>query len=596
MLRNECSPWSGIRVHHPSEWMFIILRNAHLLVWVGVSWGISVKRKSDFRGAMQAKQYEKVAEVSRKLAPKWEPAAKFLEYWKARTEFDTVWKLLDLDACRKFGGSAFREVETKKTVGEEEIRYPYEDGKAVYEGALPVLIKIKEDVTRKQVAALKELEQLKTRVKKDVEHVCANMSPKTPVGNVVESFTADAMDAWQKAADSGIGEGMVLVGLRLQFGIGCPKDATKGEMLIRKAAVLEVGLAEFLCAIDGGTRDENEKGRWMLRAAEHGVIPAQASVGNYYINGNSSFPKDLAKGVMWHRRAAERGDASSQRELGIAYCLGQGVETNTGEGFRWIRKSADAGYSDGEYSLSTLYRTGIGTPENVAQAVYWCRKAAEHGNDGAQNDMGAFYMNGYGVQKDFMEAEKWLQKAVEQGNDMAKQNLEACRKGLEYEAEDAAKRKRMKDASTNSREQDTVVESPKITTVLRPTVGVILVSNEPSASSPISIKYSVEQLVPGGAIVDATQVITTTRYPTKKRTVREYSAIANFGKGGYKDKVVVEQLPAVTKTDTKNLGFVFVPGVRGRGDWTGSLYRKGTVQVTDADGDRHNYPQYVPGR
>jgi hypothetical protein len=116
-----------------------------LVIWGGCSLGIRMKQKSDYRNALSTKNYEEVARISITLAPKWEPAAKFLEYWKARQAFESVLKEADLVTFSQGGGEKWAEVESQKQLGEECVSHSsrYQEGKNAYAAALAKFNEIK---------------------------------------------------------------------------------------------------------------------------------------------------------------------------------------------------------------------------------------------------------------------------------------------------------------------------------------------------------------------------------------------------------------------------------------------------------------------
>ena len=77
-----------------------------------------------------------------------------------------------------------------------------------------------------------------------------------------------------------------------------------------------------------------------------------------------------------------------------------------------IRKAAERGDAAAQYNLGAAYTKGYGVPQDYAQAVYWTRKAAEHGNADAQYNLGVDYHNGQGVPQDYAEAYIWYDLAA----------------------------------------------------------------------------------------------------------------------------------------------------------------------------------------
>ncbi|TVQ81961.1 MAG: sel1 repeat family protein [Micavibrio sp.] len=51
-------------------------------------------------------------------------------------------------------------------------------------------------------------------------------------------------------------------------------------------------------------------------------------------------PQDYTKAVKWYRKAAERGNASAQNNLGVMYREGQGVAQDYAEAFFWFSLAA----------------------------------------------------------------------------------------------------------------------------------------------------------------------------------------------------------------------------------------------------------------
>jgi TPR repeat protein len=115
------------------------------------------------------------------------------------------------------------------------------------------------------------------------------------------------------------------------------------------------------------------------------------------------------------RRAAEKGNAFAQWNLGIRYETGIGVEKDPREAAKWYRKAAEKGYAKAQFSLGVCYAYGKGVDRDEREAVKWLRKAAEQGYAPAQYHLGKCYSNGVGVEQDRSEAVKWWRKAADQG-------------------------------------------------------------------------------------------------------------------------------------------------------------------------------------
>ncbi len=114
----------------------------------------------------------------------------------------------------------------------------------------------------------------------------------------------------------------------------------------------------------------------------------------------SNYPEML----KWYRKAAEQGDAPSQRELGYCYVAGRGVEKDPVEAAKWLRKAAEQGDARAQYGLGELYSTCDAVGKNDAEAVKWFIKSAEQGDKGAQMALAKFYSSGRVVKKDMQVA------------------------------------------------------------------------------------------------------------------------------------------------------------------------------------------------
>jgi TPR repeat protein len=83
-------------------------------------------------------------------------------------------------------------------------------------------------------------------------------------------------------------------------------------------------------------------------------------------------PHDPGRGTEWYRRAADRGHAEAQYNLGFMYLLGEGVPSDSAEGLRWLRLAADQGDVSSFLLLADLYRYGrYGVTLNNTQADQW---------------------------------------------------------------------------------------------------------------------------------------------------------------------------------------------------------------------------------
>ena len=75
--------------------------------------------------------------------------------------------------------------------------------------------------------------------------------------------------------------------------------------------------------------------------------------------------QDYSEAVKWFRKAADRSDALSQRDLGIAYYNGHGVPQDFAEAVKWYRRAAEQGNAQAQDNLGSCYRKGDGVTDKI---------------------------------------------------------------------------------------------------------------------------------------------------------------------------------------------------------------------------------------
>lgn len=84
---------------------------------------------------------------------------------------------------------------------------------------------------------------------------------------------------------------------------------------------------------------------------------------------------DLKNKFIWLLKAAEKGDAGSQNDIGVAYALGQGVPADAKKAVEWYEKAAAQGNAYGLSNMANRYYNGTyPCTKNTAKAKdYWIR-------------------------------------------------------------------------------------------------------------------------------------------------------------------------------------------------------------------------------
>lgn len=125
---------------------------------------------------------------------------------------------------------------------------------------------------------------------------------------------------------------------------------------------------------------------------------------------------DTEKAIQHYERAATRGHAQAQLQLGIIYHLGERVPQDEAKAVEWYQKAADQDIDLAQFILGSLYYTGQGVPKDDVKAALFWQKAADQGYITAKVNLGVMYFNGEGVSKDNVKAISLWQQAADQGD------------------------------------------------------------------------------------------------------------------------------------------------------------------------------------
>ena len=170
-------------------------------------------------------------------------------------------------------------------------------------------------------------------------------------------------------------------------------------------------------------RNDKEKAfKWFEKAAKKGYAKAQLELG-YYYKGDGGVFAEWDKAFFWFRMAAESGDTNALFETGCCYWFGRGTNVEKTKAFEYWQKAADKEHAGAQFNLGVCYEKGEGVVKDMQKAVGWYGKAAEQGDADAQFNLGVCYHLGEGVEKDMQKAVVWYRKSAEQGDADAQFNL-----------------------------------------------------------------------------------------------------------------------------------------------------------------------------
>ncbi len=154
----------------------------------------------------------------------------------------------------------------------------------------------------------------------------------------------------------------------------------------------------------------------LLARAEQGDVEAQRELGVRYFRGEG-VERDPLTAALWLGRAAEQGDADAQNKLGFLYARGVGVARDETLAARWYRRAAAQGDAKGQYNLGLAYEAGSGVEQSQKEAVEWWRRAAAQGHREALIKLAIAYARGEGVRRDPARAFFFAEIVVERLSD-----------------------------------------------------------------------------------------------------------------------------------------------------------------------------------
>lgn len=140
-----------------------------------------------------------------------------------------------------------------------------------------------------------------------------------------------------------------------------------------KLALIFLTASPCLLAADPSPADAAIKA-----AADKGNPSAEGTVAGWYLDGLDGHAKDPVEAASWFRKAANQGDAVSQRQLGQLYVAGNGVTRDYSQALVWFLKAANQGDPRACVWVGVACEQGIaGMPKDKAKAIEWYKKAGD---------------------------------------------------------------------------------------------------------------------------------------------------------------------------------------------------------------------------
>ncbi|KAF8945228.1 hypothetical protein BGZ47_003057 [Haplosporangium gracile] len=186
---------------------------------------------------------------------------------------------------------------------------------------------------------------------------------------------------------------------------GVPADPAKGRAIIQALAQPAGGprfkglpwAMSTLASIYAREDKNYEAARDLyLKAAQAGVLEARVALGRMYLNGE--LPQDLRMAKKYFQSAIQQSDDCAEAHfllgaLEMNQFTPEGNERtpNTKAAFQHYQKAASKGLAEAQYNVGQAYFTGLGVPKNDALAVEYWKMSGQQGFGLAQLSLGAYF-------------------------------------------------------------------------------------------------------------------------------------------------------------------------------------------------------------
>ena len=218
-------------------------------------------------------------------------------------------------------------------------------------------------------------------------------------------------------AEAGDAEAQFILARLYEQGQGVQSDSRKAEQWLQQSAdrgnrEAQFHLAELFIHRDSSAF-QHQAAELYLKAAAAGHVRAEARAGLLYMLGKG-VAVNPSEAIRWLRKAAEKGNAKAQSDLGIVL-MHAGKDT---EAIQWLQKAAEAGISRSQNNLGVLLALGRGQQKDLKAALKWLSEAAQT-DTLAQYNLGLLYIRGVGVMQDEEKGAKWLISSEKLGVEQA---------------------------------------------------------------------------------------------------------------------------------------------------------------------------------
>jgi hypothetical protein len=230
------------------------------------------------------------------------------------------------------------------------------------------------------------------------------------------------LDLLEQAAAAGEPQAMTDLGRLFLRGDSSAELKTKGVAYAKQAAKMDNPWGAYLLAncyhLGNGVQQDTAKAMyWYRRSAKRGYARAMASLGTAQtLGGKGASVQAKAEGFRWLLGAAEIGLIGAMCNAGRCLELGVGVEADPVAAATWYTRAAQGDSTEGSYLLALCYFNGAGVKADESKAMLMLEWAATKGHAKAQGMFGAKLLTGKGTKKDPVKGVWMLKQAAGAGH------------------------------------------------------------------------------------------------------------------------------------------------------------------------------------
>ena len=188
---------------------------------------------------------------------------------------------------------------------------------------------------------------------------------------------------------------------------------------------------------------EEQRIEYLEKRAEKGDTFSQNALASIYILGDTTTPKDYAKGIFWFQQSANLGSCFAQMSLGDIYYRGAyGLAQDYEKAAHWFERAAIQEDVYSQKAVGVMYLLGLGVQKDLKKSLYWYESAAYLGDADAQIQAALILMveNVNVNQTLFEKGYIWLLVAEKKGEHIPTELKEMAKDELKSKDLDSLKR------------------------------------------------------------------------------------------------------------------------------------------------------------